>query len=102
MMLGLGGLRNPLIIGQMMEQPSALNHMSRITAASSLHHVMTPVSTGLVIGFLARNGVGGDDDRKRCGCLNPAIFRVICDTLDLIGRSGKVEPTAYVLVSRSS
>jgi len=79
-----------------------LGHVGLLHQVSSLHHVMTPVSTGLVIGFLARNGDGGDDDRKRCGCLNPAIFRVTGDTLDLIGRSERVEPTAYVLISRSS
>ena len=60
------------------------------------------IGFGLVIGFLAGYGNGGDDDRKRCGCLNPAIFRVTGDTLHLIGRSGKVEPLAYVLMSRSS
>ena len=79
-----------------------LGHLWFLHRASPHHHVVTPVIMDLVTGVLAGNGNGGDGDRKRCGCLNPRIFRITCDTPHLIGRSGRVEPMAYVLISRSS
>ena len=64
MMLGLGGLRNPLIIGQMMGATiSAESHESLyggLIPSPNHHGGYRRIGVDLVIGFLPRNGDGRD------------------------------------------